>query len=118
MREQGRSEHNISGDSIGGDSIGGDSIIGGRGIGDGVATGPGIPPGFGRRRRGVRVTTAAVVALGLSLAGTGVAGAATTPSSNVGGSAPTQQMGTPPGGGKRPTAVGTVQSVGSDSFTL
>jgi len=88
-------------------------------IGNGAPNGPGIPPGFGKRRRGVRVTTAAVVALGLTLAAPGAVGAATTTtSSGSGGSTPNKQMGVPPRGGKQPTAFGTVKSVGTDSFTL
>ena len=75
-----------------------------------------------KRRRGVRVTSAAAIALGLALGGWGVAGA-TTSSSNAKapsgspGSPPTQGS-RPPGGGSPPTAVGTVASVGDGTFTL
>ena len=75
-----------------------------------------------RRRRGVRVTTAAAVALGLAIGG-GVAGAASasgssgTPSSSS-GTALTAQSGGMASCGTPPTAVGTVQSVGDDTFTL
>jgi hypothetical protein len=70
-----------------------------------------------RRRRGVRVTTAAAVALGLAVSGGAVAGAATTsaPSSSSGPAARPHQ---PPLGGPPPAAVGTVTSVGMGTFTL
>ena len=71
-----------------------------------------------RRRRGVRVTTAAAVALGLALAGGTVAGASATstaPSPPSGSSATGSR---PPMGGSPPAAVGTVASVGSGTFTL
>ncbi len=72
-----------------------------------------------RRRRGVKVTTAAAVALGLALGG-GAMAAAATPSSSSSGSASgsTGHPGRPPGGGTPPVAVGTVKSVGTDTFTL
>ena len=75
-----------------------------------------------RRRRGVRVTTAAAVALGLAIAG-GVAGAASssgssgTPSSSS-GTALTAQSGGMAACGSPPAAVGTVKSVGDDTFAL
>ena len=78
------------------------------------------PPAGPKRRRGVRVTSAAVMALGLSLAGGAAAGATTastgssTPSSTASGS----PAGRPPMGGSPPAAVGTVKSVGDDTFTL
>src|SRR6202521_123021 len=70
-----------------------------------------------RRRRGVRVTSAAAVALGLVLAGGSVAGATTssTPSTASGPSTPDHR---PPFGGSPPAAVGTVASVGTGTFTL
>ncbi|HEY5097588.1 MAG TPA: hypothetical protein VII46_06035 [Acidimicrobiales bacterium] len=70
-----------------------------------------------KRRRGVRVTSAAAIALGLALAGGAVAGATTsTPSSTSSG--PSTADHRRPMGGSPPAAVGTVASVGSDSFTL
>jgi hypothetical protein len=63
------------------------------------------------RRRGVRVTTAAAMALGLALGGGAVAGAATAsqgPSSSHSGMPAAM----------KPTAQGTVKSVGTDTFTL
>jgi preprotein translocase subunit YajC len=78
------------------------------------------PPARPKRRRGVRVTSAAVMALGLSLAGGAAAGATTastgssTPSSTASGS----PAGRPPMGGSPPAAFGTVKSVGDDTFTL
>ncbi len=75
-----------------------------------------------RRRRGVRVTTAAAVALGLAVAG-GVAGAASssssanTPSSSSGTALAAQSGGTAMCGSP-PAAVGTVKSVGDNTFTL
>jgi preprotein translocase subunit YajC len=82
-----------------------------------LASGPAARP---KRRRGVRVTSAAVIALGLSLAGGTVAGAASaspgtsSPSSTASGS-PT---GRPPMGGSPPAAFGTVKSVGDGTFTV
>jgi hypothetical protein len=68
-----------------------------------------------RRRRGVRVTTAAAIALGLALSGGAVAGAATAPTDppSAGSNAPS---GMPDRAA--PTAEGTVKSVGTDTFTL
>ncbi len=71
-----------------------------------------------RRRRGVRVTTAAVVALGLAIAGGAVAGAASSATSSPSGNSSGQTRPAPPRGGKPPTAGGTVKSVGTDTFTL
>jgi hypothetical protein len=70
-----------------------------------------------RRRRGVRVTSAAAIALGLALAGGAVAGATTsaTPSTSSGPSTADHR---PPVGGSPPAAVGTVASVGNGTFTL
>jgi len=70
-----------------------------------------------RRRRGVRVTSAAAIALGLALAGGAVAGATTsaTPSTSSGPSTADHR---PPVGGSLPAAVGTVASVGNGTFTL
>jgi hypothetical protein len=75
-----------------------------------------------RRRRGVRVTTAAAVALGLAIAG-GVAGAATSSGSSGTPSSSTGTALAATGGGAAmcgapPVAVGTVKSVGDDTFTL
>jgi hypothetical protein len=84
-------------------------------------------PGFSqRRRRGVRVTTAAAIALGLSLTGGAVAGATTTsppsptspPSAASGASQPSAHSGQAPPEGGPPAAVGTVASVGTGTFTL
>ena len=91
-----------------------------------------------KRRRGVRVTAGAVgAALALALGGglafdSAVAGAATSastgsstastpPSSSIApgkGSPGNGRPGGPPPNGKRPSAVGTVKSVDSNSFTL
>jgi preprotein translocase subunit YajC len=78
--------------------------------------------GFGqRRRRGVVVTSAAVIALGLSLGGGAVAGAGTTstaPSGASGSAGSSATGGRPPMGGSPPAAMGTVASVGDGTFTL
>jgi Domain of unknown function (DUF5666) len=79
-----------------------------------------------KRRRGVRVTTAAAVALGLAVSGGAVANAATSasPSSSTApGTAtpagvPPNPAGMPPFGGTHPAAVGTVKSLGTGTFTL
>jgi hypothetical protein len=74
-----------------------------------------------RRRRGVRVTSAAVIALGLSLAGGAVAGATTSSSTGAPSSSSTASgasTGRPPMGGSPPAAFGTVKSVGDGTFTL
>jgi hypothetical protein len=76
------------------------------------------PSNRSRRGRGVRVTSAAAVALGLAVAGGSVAGAtsnAPSPSTSS-GSAP--QGNRPPGGGSPPAVVGTVKSVGDGTFTI
>ena len=74
-----------------------------------------------KRRRGVRVTTAAAVALGLAVAGgamaTGsLAGATTTSTTSAPGSASHPDM--PFNGGTPPAAMGTVKSVGNGTFTI
>ena len=79
------------------------------------------PPAIlNKRRRGVRVTYAAAVALGLAIGGGAVAGAAsgsssstTPPSSSAEGPG-----GRPDFGGTPPAAFGTVASVGGTSFTV
>jgi hypothetical protein len=79
------------------------------------------PPAQPNRRRGVRVTSAAVIALGLSLAGGAVAGATTSASTGTPSSSSTASgvpTGRPPMGGSPPAAFGTVKSVGDGSFTL
>ena len=74
-----------------------------------------------KRRRGVRVTSAAAIALGLAISGGAVAGATTSSS----GSAPSGSAATAgwspagrPMGGSPPAAVGTVKSVGDGTFTI
>jgi len=86
------------------------------------AQGPGPQARFDRRRRGVRVTYAAAIALGLAVGGGAVAGAATSssPSSTT---TPSSTHADGPGGGHRfggtpPAAFGTVASVGANTFTL
>jgi hypothetical protein len=73
-----------------------------------------------RRRRGVRVTYAAAVALGLAIGGGAIAGAAT--GSNTSTTQPsdhTEGSGEHGGfGGTPPAALGTVASVGTSTFTL
>jgi len=73
-----------------------------------------------RRRRGVRVSYAAVVALGLAIGGGAIAGAATGSSTSI-----TQASDQPEGsgehggfGGTPPAAVGTVASVSTNAFIL
>ena len=73
-----------------------------------------------RRRRGVKVTYAAAVALGLAISGGAVAGAASGPTSST---TPSTTITEGPGGhhgfgGTPPAAFGTVASVGADSFTV
>ncbi len=77
-------------------------------------------PEFSRkRRRGVRVTSAAALALGLALSGGAVAGATTAPSANsAGASSSSPAGGRPPMSGSPPAAMGTVKSVGDGTFTL
>jgi hypothetical protein len=69
-----------------------------------------------RRRRGVQVTSAAAIALGLVLAGSAAAGA-TTPST-ASKPVPSATSGHQPFDGARPAAVGTVKSVGDGMFTV
>jgi hypothetical protein len=75
---------------------------------------------LGKRRRGVRVTYAAAVALGLAVGGGAIAGAATGSSSST--TPPASHADGPGGhmgfGGTPPTAFGTVASVGTNTFTL
>ncbi len=81
-----------------------------------------IPP-F-RHRRSVRITSAAALALGLAVGGGAIANAATSTSTST--QPPASEMGPHsdgPGGmgrfgGTPPAAMGTVASVGTDSFTL
>jgi len=68
------------------------------------------------RRRGVKVTAAAIMALGLAVGGGAVAGATT--SSSTAPSGTSTHPGGRPFGGSPPVDVGTVKSVGTDSFTL
>ena len=70
-----------------------------------------------RRRRGVQVTSAAAIALGLILSGGAVVGAATPTAGSPGSSRPAgpsadQQF------GAQPTVVGVVKEVGDGSFTI
>ena len=81
--------------------------------------------GFGqRRRRGVMVTSAAVIALGLSLGGGAVAGAGTTSTAPSAASGSSGLAGSASAGGRLPmpgsppAAMGTVASVGDGTFTL
>jgi len=71
-----------------------------------------------RRRRGVRVTSAAALALGLIVSGGAVAGAATPPSRPSGSPRPAAPSGQQPFGDARPIAVGTVRTIGHGSFTI
>jgi hypothetical protein len=71
-----------------------------------------------RRRRGVRVTSAAALALGLIVSGGAVAGAATPPSPPTGSPRPAAPCGQQPFDGARPIAVGTVRTIGDSSFTM
>jgi hypothetical protein len=81
---------------------------------DGVGSDP-FPAFSQKRRRGVKVTTAAAIALGLALGGGAIAGATTSSSSTPPGSS---THAGPPFGGSPPAAVGTVKSVGTGTFTL
>src|SRR3984957_6741532 len=86
-----------------------------------LSTGPGSDPfpEISRpRRRGVRVTSAAAIALGLIVSGGAVAGAATTSHASGGSSQPGIQSNRPPFGGTPPAAVGTGKSVGTGTFTV
>jgi hypothetical protein len=78
------------------------------------------PPARPKRRRGVRVTSAAVMALGLSLAGGAVAGATTASTGTSTSSSPASgsPIGRPPMGGSPPAAFGTVKSIGYNAFSL
>jgi preprotein translocase subunit YajC len=70
-----------------------------------------------KSRRGIRVTTAAALALGLAVSGGAVAGAASTsPSSAT--STTGSSADRPPIGGTPPVAFGTVKSVGDSTFTI
>jgi hypothetical protein len=76
-------------------------------------------PEFSRkRRRGVRVTSAAALALGLALSGGAVAAAAAPPASSTGSSSSSPPSGRPTMSGSPPAAFGTVKSVGDGTFTL
>ena len=68
-----------------------------------------------RRRRGVQVTSAAAIALGLILSGGTVAGAATPPTGSPRPNAPSGQQRVD---GAGPIALGTVKTVGDASFTI
>ena len=74
----------------------------------------------GRRRRGVRVTYAAAIALGLAIGGGAMAGAATGSSPST--TPPVDHADGPGGhlgfGGTPPAGFGTVASVGSNTFTI
>ena len=93
---------------------------------DGLTTGSdpasGVDPfaTLDKRRRGVRVTYAAAVALGLAIGGGAIAGAATGSTSST--TPPSNSAGGPAGhfgfGGTPPAAFGTVASVGVDTFTV
>jgi hypothetical protein len=78
------------------------------------------PAASRRRKRGVRVTTAAAVALGLAVGGATVAGAASTASSLPSSTSSASQPGRPPNGGSGapPAAVGIVKSVGDGTFAI
>ena len=79
------------------------------------------PPAIlNKRRRGVRVTYAAAVALGLAIGGGAVAGAASgSSSSTTPPSSSAEGPGGHPGfGGTPPAASGTVASVGATTFTV
>lgn len=77
-----------------------------------------------KRRRGVRVMSAAAVALGLVVAGGSVAGASTSSSTSSvpsGTCAPPSSgssTGRPPFGGAKPAVVGTVEEKGDGTFTV
>ena len=78
------------------------------------------PATLDKRRRGVRVTYVAAVALGLAIGGGAVAGAASGSTSST---TPTSSSADGPGGyfgfgGTPPAAFGTVASVGANSFTV
>ena len=79
-----------------------------------------LPNRSQRRHRAFRVTTAAAVALGLAVSGGAIANAASTgsPTSTSTPGAPGGPGGHSPFGGTPPTAMGTVASVGTNTFTL
>jgi hypothetical protein len=88
---------------------------------DDLTIGPGADPFpeiSRRRRRGVTVTSAAAIALGLALSGGAVAGATTASQPSAGSSRPAVPTNRPPFGGATPTAVGAVKSVAGDSFIV
>jgi endonuclease YncB( thermonuclease family) len=74
----------------------------------------------GKRRKGLRVASAAGLALGLAVGGSAIAGATTSGSSGAHATSPGQPPagGMPPNGGSPPAAVGTVATVGTNSFAL
>ena len=75
-------------------------------------------PGGRKRRRGIRVTTAALAAAaGLALGG-GLLASGADAGAAMTSSAGTSSPGGMPGGCTAPSAVGTVKSVGSDSFVV
>ncbi len=71
-----------------------------------------------RRRRGVVVTSAAAIALGLAVVGGGVAGATSSSAPTSSSAKPSASGDRPPMGGTPPVAMGTVASVGDGTFTL
>ncbi len=78
---------------------------------------PDSPFAHPRRRRwgrGTRLAVASTAVAGLALGVAGTAGATTTPSGN----APPHAVGRPPDVGSPPTAAGTVETVGTGTFTL
>ena len=92
------------------------------GLTRGSAPAIGIDPyaTLNRRRRGVRVTYAAAVAVGLAVGGGAIAGAATgSPTSTTEPTTHAEGPGEHDGlGSTPPVAFGTVATVGADSFTL
>ncbi len=88
---------------------------------DNLMIGPGTDPFpeiSRRRRRGVTVTSAAAIALGLALSGGAVAGATTASQPSAGSSRSSVPANRLPFGGPKPTAVGVVKSVAGNSFIL
>ncbi len=88
---------------------------------DDPTVGPGADPFpeiSRRRRRGVTVTSAAAIALGLALSGGAVAGATTASQPPAGSSRPSVPANRPPFGGAMPTAVGAVKLVAGNSFIV
>jgi hypothetical protein len=92
------------------------------GLTSGSASDTGVDPyaTMNRRRRGVRVTYAAAVALGLAIGGGAIAGAATGSSTST--TQPADHADGPGShfgfGGTPPAAFGTVTSVGANTFIL